>query len=611
MDYQEELLEPIKYYNYELAYKHEENANIFFDELTKKSGVDTEANKETCNEYYATMSQIKKLQKKLDTNQGLRVFLIVMTVLAFAVGTIMAILAIIQKIDIRIFLPIAIVLVLVGIGLIIVNVKVLAKRIAKYKEKIKQLSIVADKAKSLAEQQMASLNALYDWNIPSTLMSKTAPIIQMDKTVAVERCTHLSENYGWKSKNPDNVSAVFVQSGTIVGNPFLYERDYVQEMYDKAYTGTLVISWTTMSTDSKGRPRTVRHTQTLVATITKPAAKYYLDTALIYGNEAAPKLSFSRNKSNANSMSEKEIDRETAQFDKKLMKMQEKKVNSSFTALGNTKFEYLFNALNRDSEVEFRLLFTPLAQKNLIEVITSKKPYGDDFRFAKRKMINIIRSDHAQHLDFDGNPYHFLNFDYEKARDNFIDYNVNYFRGIYYDFVPLLSIPLYQQHRDFDVHNNPKYKGNISLYDAEIMSNFMDVDVFKPDNCNTNIILKSSLLNSTKNYDLFEIKAHGFTMEPRVEIVTKMGGDGLPHGVPVHWYEYIPVEKSTTVAVMNVGGTRQIYSQNKKQIFDLLSNYSRSSDIIYQRGLLAFPLKDGISSINGENIKALFSQKED
>ena len=611
MDFQEELLEPIKYYKYELEYKHNDNVNIFFDELTQKAGTDTEANKQTCKEYYEADTAARKLEKKLNTNQGLRIFLIVLTIIFFAVGTILSIVSILQKVDIRIFLPIGLTLIAAGIAFIVINIKVLGKRIAKLKEKIKQLRIIAEKAKALANEQMASLNALYDWNIPSTLMSKTAPIIQMDKNLTVERCAHLSENYGWKDTNPDNVSAIFVQSGTIVGNPFLYERDYVQQMYDKAYTGTLVIHWTTLATDGKGHTRTVHHSQTLVATITKPAAKYFLDTALIYGNEAAPQLSFSRKPSNANNMKEKDIERESARFDQKLQKMQEKKVGSSFTALGNSKFEYLFNALDRNNEVEFRLLFTPLAQKNMIEVITSKTPYGDDFRFVKRNMINVIHSTHGQTLDFDGNPYHFLHFDYEKARDNFINYNENYFRGIYYDFVPLLSIPLYQQHKDFDVHGSPKYKGNISLYEAEILSNFMDDNIFKPDDCDTHIVLKSSLLSSNKYFDVFNIKAHGFHMDPRVEIVPKVGGDGLTHGVPVHWFEYIPVEKDSSVVVMNVGGTRQIYNRNKARINEIISNYSKSSDIIYQRGLLAFPLKEGVSSIDGEKIKQFFSQKED
>ena len=611
MDYEEELLEPIKYYNYELSYKHEDNVNAFFKDLTQKSGVDVEANKETCNEYYGAIEAAKKFDKKLNANKGLRIFLVIMTILCFVVGTIFIYLCVAGKVNLAIFIPIAVLLIVIGIVLIIYNTIVLARRIAGLSERLRKYRKIAEDAKVLATQQMATLNALYDWNIPSTLMSQTAPIIQMDKYLTVERCSHLSENYGWKDNNPDNVSAIFIQSGTIVGNPFLYERDYVQVMYDKAYTGTLVISWTTLTTDSKGHTRTVRHTQTLTATITKPAAKYFLDTALIYGNEAAPKLSFSRNKSNANSMKEKQIEREVANYDKKLQKMQEKKINSTFTALGNAKFEYLFNALDRDNEVEFRLLFTPLAQKNMIDLITSKKPYGDDFKFVKRKMINVIHSDHAQSLSFDGNPYHFQNFDYEKAKDHFLKYNMNYFTGIYYDFVPLLSIPLYQQQRDYDVHGSRKYKGNITLYEAEVLSNFMDDSIFKPDDCGTNIILKASLLSSNKSVDIFDIHSFGFHMDPRVEIVPKIGGDGLTHGVPVHWFEYIQVDKHSSVAVMKVGGTLQSYNAIKSRLYEIISTYSKSSDIIYQRGLLAFPLKDGITSINGEQIQSLFSQKED
>ena len=95
-------------------------------------------------------------------------------------------------------------------------------------------------------------------------------------------------------------------------------------------------------------------------------------------------------------------------------------------------------------------------------------------------------------------------------------------------------------------------------------------------------------------------------MIPQMEVVPKLGGDGLMHGVPVHYYDYERVEKHTLIAAMNVDNEKEAFAKNKERIMEVISNYSMSSDIIYQRGLLAFPLKEGISTIDGEQIKKLF-----
>ena len=611
MDYvEEELLEPLKYFS-ELKYRHEENVNSYFDELAQKAGTDINANRLTCDEYYSFKHIAEMFQKKVDKNKGFRVFFIILTILFIIAGIVFIALVFSYKDKMGVFIPSSIGCFLVAAGLIVLTVKVFSKAVKKYKLKVDENNAKANEKKKVAEEQMATLNALYDWNMTSSLITKTAPILKMDKTFTVERCAHLAENYGWKMGNPDNVSTVFAQSGTIIGNPFIYERDYVQTMYDKTYTGTLVIHWTTISTDSKGNPRTVHHTQTLTATVVKPAARFFLDTALIYGNEAAPKLSFSRTKSAANSLSETKIEKNAVAFEKKLTKKQEKNINSGFTALTNSKFEYLFNALDRDNEVEFRLLFTPLAQKNMISLITSKSPYGDDFRFVKRKMINLIHSDHAQTLDFDGNPVHFRDFDFERARKNFYNYNMNAFQGIYYDFAPLLSIPLYQQQRDYDPKLFKDYKGTITEYEAEVMVNNMSIDLFRPEDCDTNIVLKAKLLQCNNGINVFEITSHGFHLEPHVELVPKLGGDGNMHAVPVTWYEYIPVEGKGTIAVFEVGGTNRDFYLFEDKLKQLISTYGISSDIIYQRGLLSFPLKEGITSFNTNEINKFFSHEEE
>ena len=106
-----------------------------------------------------------------------------------------------------------------------------------------------------------------------------------------------------------------------------------------------------------------------------PYPEYFYDTRLIYGNEAAPNLCFSRKpNSSVARMNEKQLEKYIKKGDKKIKKMESKALTdddptTNFQSMGNNKFDVLFNALDRNNEVEFRLLFTPLAQKNIVNLI--------------------------------------------------------------------------------------------------------------------------------------------------------------------------------------------------------------------------------------------------
>ena len=49
---------------------------------------------------------------------------------------------------------------------------------------------------------------------------------------------------------------------------------------------------------------------------------------------------------------------------------------------------------DRDNENQFRLLFTPLAQRNIVDLVKDS-PYGDDFYFIKQNKLNTIYSHHS------------------------------------------------------------------------------------------------------------------------------------------------------------------------------------------------------------------------
>ena len=138
----------------------------------------------------------------------------------------------------------------------------------------------------------------------------------------------------------------------------------------------------------------------------------------------------------------------------------------------------------------------------------------------------------------------------------------------------------------------------------------MDEDIFKPEDCNTHLILKAEFVRKIGKLDIFNIHSYGFHLEPQVEIVNKMGGDGFMHPIPVHWDEYIKVEADNLIALIDVGGNEQDYINHQSAISQLLSTYNKGNDIIYQRGLLSFPLKDENINTSLEELIKMFSHKE-
>jgi len=120
--------------------------------------------------------------------------------------------------------------------------------------------------------------------------------------------------------------------------------------------------------------------------------------------------------------------------------------NIDYTIMSNRTFEALFCAENRDNEIQFRLLYTPLAQQETVKLLQDKTVgYGDDFIFHKNKKNNMIIAAHLQDFDITASPDIFRHFDLERIRDVFRKYNEGFFKAFYFAMAPLLAIPLYQQ----------------------------------------------------------------------------------------------------------------------------------------------------------------------
>ena len=104
--------------------------------------------------------------------------------------------------------------------------------------------------------------------------------------------------------------------------------------------------------------------------------------------------------------------------------------------------------------------------------------------------------------------------------------------------------------------------------------------------------------------------AHSYQSIAHTEFITKMGGDGLPHQVPVVWYEYIPLTKSTPFAVQQCHTTQKNWLNNvKNQAFrDFLSRLSDKGVIIYQRGLISFLPRANMPSYSTDELNNYFKE---
>ncbi|MCD8301427.1 MAG: hypothetical protein LUC44_00235 [Prevotellaceae bacterium] len=525
-----DIYDPLTAYVDVFRDRFKEVAEATFTELAGEARVDVEANHETCRHIYATEKDLSSVNKRISRWTAWRALLWI----GVAAGIISAF-VFREELETRsIMLIVAAVLVTVVYLLISVH-----PQLKTLKNDRNTLSETMDRLKKEAWEQMAPLNCLYDWDVLTRMMSKTVPRLEFDPYFTTQRLADLEMVYHWDDSFNAERSVIYSHSGLINGNPFVICRTRKMEMGMKTYYGSKTIYWTTCERGGDGKYYTVRHSEVLTASVTEPYPEYYEKTRLIYGNTAAPDLTFYRKQSGLagkeNSLSFK--------WKKRSLRRKARDLdNEDFAMMTNEEFEVAFNTSNRNNNQEFALLFTPLAQESMLKLLKDKEAgYGDDFDFDKNKMINTIIPDHLQELDLDMNPDQYRNFDYEKAKADFYTVNAHYFRAIYFSLAPLLCVPMYQQIRpQHDIYGHDMQRHS-AFWEHEALANFWGQEHFKHPDCVTDCILKTTQANGRDDSSTITVYAHGFRSVQRLTYITKWGGDGRSHRVPVYWEEFLPV----------------------------------------------------------------------
>ena len=538
----EHLLEPLKFYESKGKQLHSENVSGRFDELLAQSGINADENRATVKAYNHEKTLLDGVKKKISKYKLLRGLLIA----AVVIGALLAVWGIIELNAIYI-----------GIGAVAIVASLLFIT-KKMNPLIKNTEVVLSKHEaraaellSEAEVQMAPLNALFKDDETFRLIEKTIPEMSFEERFSPELKAFLKKEDPKNAFENAEASTTCAVSGSFSKNPFVFLRRLVHTMGVHTYVGSLVIRWTETYRDSEGRTRTRTRTQTLTATVVKPKPYYSNETSLCYATQAAPELSFSRKPTHAEDLSEKQIERKIKAGKKQLEKKAQKSLSEgkSFQEMSNAEFDVLFGATDRDHEVQFRLLFTPLAQRNLTALIKNETGYGDDFAFTKKKELNIIRSEHSQSWSISTSARNYYSYDVDTAKARFESFNNEYFKSVFFDFAPLLSIPAHLDEPTNFLVDTTNERTLFSSLEHEIMANQLGSSRFTPTNARTETILKTRCLSSSAAADTVEVSAYSYATADRVDFVPTLGGDGRIHPVPVPWIEYIPVDSATVMTV--------------------------------------------------------------
>ena len=543
VDEQEKLLEPLKYYKTEVAKNFLDKLTDNFENLLRKSGIDIEANKKSVSDYNEISKVKVKNEKKLKWAERFYIlfFYIFIFLMIYEIGIIRTIKNL-YDLNKNIQDPILRAL-LIGIGAVvlgILNFKYIRGKKKQLNKSIKEIETELVLKKEECYSQVNPLLSLFESNTANKIVTEIIPTLVLDKNFKIERYADLVENFEMPTKLQNNFSTKDIISGEILGNPFIIIKSLCNRVIDQKYTGSLTVSWEETYRDSNGERKTRTVSQTLHASIIKPKQIFEDKIDLIYGNDAAEHLHFSREPKFIHEFSEKKLAKYVKKSEKELKKKTENaiKTGQTFLEMGNSEFDVLFGALNRDNEVEFRVLFTPIAQRNILEVLKDKD-FGDDFAFRKINKLNNVSNQNDWILNIDKSYYE--DFSYEIIKEKYYDINKRYLNNVYRLFLPILAIPVYHQHKAQKYIYQEKYNYNYNPYTSEAAANLLGAELFSHEESNTPSILKTKTLRVEGDADLIEVISQSYKAVERTEYVPMRAGDGRVYNVPVNWIDYVPL----------------------------------------------------------------------
>ena len=592
----EEIPYPVKAYGGKYRSLHKQHTEETFEELLRTAKIDAPANAALNKTIRNLQRRLEALKSSLGEMHFFRGLLIFIAIAGIGSGIWVLLQFVFPDFFREMRLPVEWGTGGAAAGVIALHLilKLLNPRIRRSRELFAKMDELCNSKISEAWRQMAPLNRLFRWDTVAGIVMKTLPIVTADKFFSAGRMEQLCRQFFWDPGSRENESVLCCQSGALNGNPWVMAEVLRQEWENVTYTGSLTISWEerVTYTDSDGRRHTRWETryETLTASVDEPAPVYRRRKFMVYGNEAAPDLRFSRSPNSLSDAGRGFFGRFRMRSAIRALEAKSRDLDDPFVIMDNRVFDACFDAEDRDNEQQFRLLFTPLAQQEMLTLLRDREfGFGDDFTFLKERMINILFSDHLDDTDLSADPNSFRSYDLDALKESFFSYSENFFRSFYFTIAPLLCIPLYQQHRNFsDIYAGVLDSEERSFYEHESLVNAMEQTPFAPEDAATQLILKTESEKVGNTAEAVHVTAHAFACEERLTCISKLGGDGKWHDVPVHWKEYLPLSKRSEVVVIPAPEEETEPSAAEKYRQLVENCLGRVGTIRFRRSLLAF-----------------------
>ena len=268
-----------------------------FAQMEAKAGIDAAANKKLCADIDHTIREIESYNSKLFGMKTLMVLMILTGVALFVPLFFLDEISVYWAstgFETGYLIALIVSAVAVGITLIVLAFTIVRKKIGVMKSLLEELENKVKEMRDDATRQMAPLNELFSWDMPTKLIEKTVPNIHFDPYFNAARLKQLCQEFGYTGFLNNDSSVLFAHSGEIKGNPFVIATVKKFSMGMKTYTGYKTIFWTEYERDDKGNSYPVTRSETLTACVTKPCPEYGNSTFIMYANEAAPNLRFTR-----------------------------------------------------------------------------------------------------------------------------------------------------------------------------------------------------------------------------------------------------------------------------------------------------------------------------
>ena len=510
-------------------------AEALFEDAVRKGGIDPEHNAVQAR----TLDRLIQEKESHDGRKTLWILLITALVIGLAVwGIILWNDEKRSALNTGLFSAYAAAVVILSFALIIPAIKKLSARISELEKEIREKY-------AAATEYLFPLYSSFSWNTFPALISRIIPQLQFDDFLTTERLADFKENFGLLIQDEPESTMTGSHSGTFFGYPFVLTEDRNFHWGEQVWSNSITVSYTVYVTGPDGKRTSQTRTEILTASVTKPCPEFQSEKNLFFAHDAAPELSYSRSPSSLSG----EKGFFTALGKKyrmhKLRKLEQNLTDESqYTMMSNREFEVLYKSENRDHEIGFRLLFTPLAQQYMVKLLNDTGAgYGDDFCLRKTNRITCIASEHLNSTPVAQEPFYTDMYDLQKIKASFMANSEDFFRRIYFAFAPLFLIPLYNEPRIDPPAAGPETVSENELEGAA----FYYSEHYKPPQSITENIFNIGKFRRSGAVVSAVVESIGFRGETHVEYIPRTAGNGRVYTVPVEWVEYIPVTQCTPI----------------------------------------------------------------